>query len=784
MIRAEKVSTRFWAYCWLIIVSSVFVISLLQKPQFDSSLMSLLPISEQQPEIQKAKENLTQNFDNKLLLVLRGNDSGQVKTAVIEVAKALDEFHFIDQVKWRLEPSNLKDHKRIEDYRFSILSPEVLRLIDQGDFALLRNKALSETLSPMSFSNLSILEDPFGLNRDYLKSLESRANFQIDDGYLKVKRSIDPAYIIFVSFGHSAFDPKLQSTITDFVDEWSSSLALKNIELLKSGMVLHAAAGAEQANSEMKTIGVGSLVGIVLCIILVFKRLFPILLLLLPVLVGCVTAFSLTVLLFEKVHLITLAFGAGLIGVSVDYALHFLCERHKRSATATLKKLFPGMCLGLLTSVLAYSAQALAPFPGLRQMALFSVVGLIGAWLTVMLWFPILTDGLKLDSLKAAKELGRLREKFPTLGGQPLSLILLSIMSLVTVVIIYDADKSIDIRELQAPSERLLAEDSKVQELLGLTSSAKFLLVSGRDLQESLDVERGISQKLDLMIENGLLEGYQALSTQYPSLTQQRQNAVLVTELYNNELNNFFGALGLGNDYALRAKSELEKHAKSRLAYEEWLQMPGNRSWENSVVFGEDKVSLIIRLQGDFSEVLEADLARLAAENFQVQFVNQVADISLLLKRYQEQIFYWVIAAYLIIAVVLYIRYRLDCWRILLPPFMACLLSLSLISYLEGSLNVFHLMAMILVIGIGLDLGIFMFESEGADYTWLASSLSCYTSLLAFGLLAVSETQVLHHFGMTVLIGLVCVWLISPLVRVVPSVSEASSKRFMELTRK
>ena len=182
--------------------------------------------------------------------------------------------------------------------------------------------------------------------------------------------------------------------------------------------------------------------------------------------------------------------------------------------------------------------------------------------------------------------------------------------------------------------------------------------------------------------------------------------------------------------------------------------------------------------------MLEADLTRLTAEHPQVEFVNQVEDISNLLKRYQEQIFYWVIAAYLIIAVVLYVRYRLDFWRILLPPFMACLLSLSLISYLEGSLNVFHLMAMILVIGIGLDLGIFMFESEGADYTWLASSLSCYTSLLAFGLLAVSETQVLHHFGMTVLIGLVCVWLISPFVRAVPSVSEASSKRFMELTRK
>ena len=74
-------------------------------------------------------------------------------------------------------------------------------------------------------------------------------------------------------------------------------------------------------------------------------------------------------------------------------------------------------------------------------------------------------------------------------------------------------------------------------------------------------------------------------------------------------------------------------------------------------------------------------------------------------------------------------------------------------------------MALILVLGIGLDMGIFLMETDEAPYTWLAVSLSTYTSLLAFGMLAWSDTPILHHFGLTVLLGLAFVWLLTPLMR-------------------
>ena len=103
--------------------------------------------------------------------------------------------------------------------------------------------------------------------------------------------------------------------------------------------------------------------------------------------------------------------------------------------------------------------------------------------------------------------------------------------------------------------------------------------------------------------------------------------------------------------------------------------------------------------------------------------------------------------------------FRWNTWRVVLPPLFAATATLGLMTMIEGGFNLFHVMALILIIGIGLDTGIFLYETSGATHTWLAVSLSVFTSLLAFGLLALSKTPVLYHFGLTVLIGLLLVWL-------------------------
>jgi predicted exporter len=96
-------------------------------------------------------------------------------------------------------------------------------------------------------------------------------------------------------------------------------------------------------------------------------------------------------LLFERIHLITLVFGASLIGVAEDYGIYFFCRRlgadEQLGSWELLRRTLPALILTLVSTLIGYLGLVLTPFPGLRQMALFSASGLIFAWLTVVFGF-------------------------------------------------------------------------------------------------------------------------------------------------------------------------------------------------------------------------------------------------------------------------------------------------------------------------------------------------------------------------------------------------------------
>ncbi|WP_334131654.1 hypothetical protein, partial [Silanimonas lenta] len=73
-----------------------------------------------------------------------------------------------------------------------------------------------------------------------------------------------------------------------------------------------------------------------------------------------------------------------------------------------------------------------------------------------------------------------------------------------------------------------------------------------------------------------------------------------------------------------------------------------------------------------------------------------------------------------------------------------------------------------LLLGVGIDYGIFLLEHQDDGASWLAVSLGAASTLLAFGLLALSQTPALHGFGLTMLVGVGAVWALSPLFRPPP----------------
>ena len=147
-----------------------------------------------------------------------------------------------------------------------------------------------------------------------------------------------------------------------------------------------------------------------------------------------------------------------------------------------------------------------------------------------------------------------------------------------------------------------------------------------------------------------------------------------------------------------------------------------------------------------------------------VQWVDKVAEISSVLGRYRAYMGWVVLAAYVLVLLMLLPRYRGRAWRVLAPTALASVLTLAILALAGQHLQLFHVLALMLLLGVGVDYGIFM--QEGVEH---GADRKDATPWLAVGL---SNTPALQAFGLTMLLGTLLVWLAVPCFGVSNNIKE------------
>ncbi|HEY1035125.1 MAG TPA: hypothetical protein VGE09_09090, partial [Pseudoxanthomonas sp.] len=151
-----------------------------------------------------------------------------------------------------------------------------------------------------------------------------------------------------------------------------------------------------------------------------------------------------------------------------------------------------------------------------------------------------------------------------------------------------------------------------------------------------------------------------------------------------------------------------------------------------------------------------------------VRWVDRTADISRLLQHYRRMMTGLLLAGVVVVFGVLALRYRGQAWRVITPTLLAGVLTVALLGWLGQPLQLFNVLALMLLLGMGIDYGIFLVEHRGDASAWLAVCVGAASTWLSFGLLGLSATPALRAFGLTLLFGIGLVWLLSPLFRPAP----------------
>ena len=758
--RRVKRLAQGWLACLLAAVIACAV--LMPHANVDTDLLALLPRDERNPAAEQALNTLATHGERQLVILLGSKDIEQAQRAAEWYQIALKDAKL--PLKSQTANASLDTLTALyAPYRQGLLSDTDRRWLAQSNQNDQVQRALSLAYGAFSQGSLPWRDDPFGLFNNWLMTLGEASPVRPEGDTLMLHSGDRHYAVLLFSLTDSAFSRHAQQAVQQGLQNADEILQREEIgvEVLRAGVVLHAAAAAQQAEAEISIIGVGSLLASLALVWLIFRNWRALRLILLSLGGGALVALTACLLAFERIHMLTLVFGATLIGVAVDYGILVLTQHFDNQTDRwTLhRRLLPTLALVLITPALAYLGLLLMPFPGLKQMALFAVSGIAGAWLCIMLFYPFLLPE-RLPTTPAASALGNALRFWPRWRATRGQWLLTAVCALLLAGGLGQLKTNDDIRALVNSDGELLRQHIQVSKLLGLPSPAQMYLIRGDSPEQVLQHEEQLVARLRPLVTDGRLAGYDAISRWLPS-QQTQQSARQLRQRLNGALPPIAADMELDQQWL----SE-QRQPAPMLTADIWLNQPVTQPlrylWLGK---GEDgRYASMLLLKGLASPQTARELAAFADGNH-VQWLDKTVEVSELMSRHRVMLCWLLVAAYLLTPLALYHFYRRNVWRVMAPSLLATLCTLAVMGYAGIPLQLLSVLTLLLVLGMGVDYAIF-FQARHSDHrAFVAITAAAALTILSFGLLAFSSTPALHALGLATTLGIGLNWLLTPLFR-------------------
>lgn len=755
---AKKRLYAFFAFFICIIALLCILIS--QGISLNTNVLDLLSKSGENKVIEQADNQFSKHLSNEIVFLISNPTQSLAEKSAAAFYKQLQKKPIFAQIQYKINPNERQALAKFYfPHRFSLLSDQQRKQLTN------KNDDFKEK-NPTSAS----AQSPLFLLTHFLKSFpDPSKNLSIINNQLM--RNIDGKWYVLINAKTKGdnFSISNQDKVLKAINSAKKSVLtqFKNTNILMTGEVFFAHAGSDEGQKNILTIGVGSVLGITLLMLLTFRSLWPLILTLFSSAIGFVTAFVITQLLFGTVYLFTLIFGASLIGISVDYAFFYYAEQllggKKWHPMDGLKNILPGITIGLLNIIFAYIILSFTAFPALKQLAVFASIGLAMAYATVVCVFPALLTPKKKQFTPPLLQLtNRYLHFFNTLSIKWIA-VLFSLLTVISLTGLYFVHTDDSVKTLETSTTQLINEQKSISHVIGLGSGNDFFVVTGKTPEATLqNAERTLTALKKSMPTQ--INSFSAISFYVQSTEKQKANyALLKHKLHTNTLDSSLTKMGATPVQQRQISYTLSKQKFSPLTIEKWLASPVSIGLRHLWLGKIDKqyVTIIVLPQSFATD----QAVKIANQFSYAHYINQAHSISETFKSYRQRISILLLIAYGLLFVLLMWRYcPKRAFFYFLPPFYASLLSLSIQAFLGIPITLFTVLALILVLGIGADYVIFFIETKGHfRSTMLAITLSALTTILSFGLLALSTTPIIHYFGVTVLIGILTAFLLSPL---------------------
>jgi predicted exporter len=704
-----------------------------------------------------------------LLIAISGGDpqdEADTSRALVAALRDSDEFRWVANGEGSLE--DIPD--RLLAYRY-LLSPT----LDDSRFDTAYLTAqLRERLRDMASPAAGFLEPvlPRDPTLELLKLAESWLPATQPELLYDVWFDAAGREALLVAETRAAgFDPRGQRAAADALQRAFEQVRTDaKLRLETSGPGAFSVLMKERTQAEAQRFGTLATIGMVILMLVAYRSVPVLVLGLLPLASAGLAGLAAVSATFGAVHGITLAFGFTLIGVAQDYPMHLFSHQHAGlDPRDNVRALWPTLATGVVSTCVAYLAFLFSGVRGLAQLSVFTVAGLAVAGLTTRYLLPPLVPARGRDAAESAF-LGRLWER---IAGLPRPMWLGVALAALCIAVLWLSPRPLwnnELGGLTPVPQSLIERDISLRRELGAPDIRYLLLIQGDDAQEVLAREDALDPQLAALVAAGKLTGFDHAGRYLPTREQQLRRQAALPDRSSLEASLDAAARTTPFKPGVFAPF-LEDVERARhlppLGPEDLSGTPLEARVGGLLLARDDHWTGLVTLTGLKDP---AALREIAATTDGATLLDLKQASEDLVAHQRERIL-WCLAisgVLLILVVFVALRDLSRVRRVLAPMALTTLVVLGLLHAAGVSLNLFHLIALVLAAGLGLDYALF-FERAQDDpaeqrrtlHALLVCSLS---TLLVFALLAFSSLPVLRSIGITVAAGVVSNFVLALLI--------------------
>jgi predicted exporter len=762
----------------LIALALSFILGL-PRPALDTDLLDLLPQSTK-PYAQ-ADRLLGQRSSRNFLILVESADFYRAREGAEGLYRALKEKTgpgpdrpFRDLTFFIDEHALAGFSAYLHQYRYVLLDPSSAALLKNGGARELAADALAQAYGAFTFGGLDTLDsDPFLLAERELRyvlgsPLLSGSGVSLREGVLSAE--FDGKHYVLLrgmlSDTGASMDKsrngigEIYRICEDLTTENAKAAESGPAELrfIFSGFPFHSYESSSEAQREISLISFLTVAVLILLFLRVFRSPLPALLIIFAALSSIVLGLAAAFLMFRTIHILTLVFGVSIIGLSVDYSIHYFIHRQWGQDGKEIRRtLLRGISLSFASSLVCFLIFLFAPFGILRQFAVFSAAGLLSSFVSVLCLFPGLSPVPSPGVALPGEPKKSRPEKLPPFFGKStfVTKALPGALVLVSLGIIALKWQTLtvqnNIRNLHSVPARLLAWERTAGSVLNYSSGGAYFLIAGTSAQETLEHEEIFLARLEKTGRGTFLGS----SRFVPSVKTQEENYRAAAELLSLG-NEQFRALGLPEENAGLLEEEyraLGGHYALPWTAPEYLSQALSNLFIGKA--GENWYSVIMPL----GRVDQAASSALAEEYEWAAFVNKTEDISMELDAVTVSMLKLLAAAYgiIVLGICVYYRNMTKALRIIPVPLLLALVSLGVHGLFGIHLSFFSVAGFILDLGLGLDYIFYLTENKDGSGKSAAKQgviLSYVTTAVSFGALLFSSFMPVKLLALAVFPGL------------------------------